>query len=410
VLLIEKWHDGNLTYFSNGRLIYLNCFNIILTLATAAYLYLVAARYTGSRSIPVIFVLTAFYCTFWWNYLRAQNSDIYQTLFLLGFYHHFTSYFRAGAARRHQILAGAYLGAMILVKTFFVILIPIVFSFVAVVEYQRLDPNRRPISFKTAVTPFRQAAWIAFPIVCAGCVLLAVNACKYGSPFETGWGGPAFDGNFLVGLRGFLFERRHSVFIYFPVFTFALPGYPVFLRKHRLDGLLFLSIGLLIFLFCCKLGDWVGGWGYGPRYMLPYLPLLSLPFIDTMELISANRRKIWVAAGAAVIGVALIFSFETQLRVNAVPFFAYYRLQIAFTALRIPGVDGYFTDRTLGGVAADLLAFKKSKPMPLLQLASPVLNARGIEKFTEIVRANCVSNYYFWPDPSESADNPAPML
>ena len=406
VLLVEKWHDARLTYFSDDRVIYLNCFNIILTIASAWYLYLITYRYAVSRAVTILYVLTALYCTFWWNYLRAQNSDIYQTLFLLGLYHHLTSSFGAADGRRNRLLAGAYLGALILVKLFFLVLVPIVLLFAAVAEWRRLHAQGKAAPLREGVAALRPAIWVALPVFCAVGTLLLANTVQYGSPVETGWRGPQFGGNFLAGLHGFTLERRHSIFLYFPIFTFALIGYPAFFREHRMDCLLFLTIGGIVLLFCSKLGDWVGGWGYGPRYMLPYLPLLSLPFIKTMQFISRKWWKWWVAIAAGAMAGALCWSFKTQVEVNAVPFFAYYRLQIAFAPLRIPEIKSYFEDRTFGGLAKDLLAFKAGKPWRALELARPALNDNGIQKFTEVARENSASNYYFWRDASPAPGSP----
>ena len=410
VLLAEEWRDGHLTYFASDRAIYLNWFNILLTVASAWYLYLIAARYTASQWVAVIYVLTALYCTFWWNYLRAQNSDMYQTMFLLGLYYHLTLSNESGTKNRDRIIAGAYLAALILVKVFFLILVPIALFFEFAVEWRRL---------RNLVAASRAAMWVAVPAGCAVGALLLVNTIKFGAPLDMGYrmlvssghdtvGLSEFTGDFFAGMHGFLLERRHSIFLYFPILAFALFGYRSFYREHRIDCLLFLTIGVLALLLCAKLGDWVGGWGYGPRYMLPYLPLLSLPFIKTVELTSRNWRRWWAIVLAGGIAVALCWSFKIQMEVNSVPFFAYYRLQSAFTALRVAEVDSYFDHQTFGGLAADLLAYRNGKPWRVLELAKPILNEQGVEHFTEITRENAASNYYFWPDASQAQEARSP--
>jgi hypothetical protein len=247
---------------------------------------------------------------------------------------------------------------------------------------------------------FRRAARIAVPLACALGVLLAVNAYKFGSPLETGWsqGGSVFGDNIFAGLYGFLFERGHSIFLYFPIFTFALFGYREFFKSYPLDTLLFTSIGILMLLLCAKVGDWVGGWGYGPRYILPYLPLLSLPFLKTIDFFVKNWRK-WPAAACAVLVAGTLFwSFKFQLDVNSMPFFAYYKLEGLFVVFGNPRIDDYFFKHSMGEVDADLVAYKKGKPWLVFELMKPSLNPKGIAKVNDILRQYTASNYYFWPD------------
>ncbi len=405
-LLVEKWRGGKLPFLSHNRAIYLNWFNILLAIASAWYLYLIALKYTTSPALAVAFVLTAFYCTFWWNYLRAQCYEIYQVLFMLGFYYHLTASFRISepvpegetqsAGRRDLLLAGTWFGALILVKTVFVVLIPVVFL---VSFLPRLD---RPVAYPALL---RRAAWFGLPVLCALCALFAANNYQYGSPLETGWsqGDPMFGGKISVGLYGYLLGPGHSIFLYFPILTFALFGYREFFKCHRSDAVLFSSMGIVMLLLCSNLLDWGGGWGYGSRYLLPYLPLLSLPFVKTMECLSTNWRKPWAGGCAAIVALALILSFRFQLNVNAMPFFAYYKLENFCLGFHVPEIDRYFKQHTLGEVDADLIAYKNGKPWPVFEVLKPSLNAKGIEEIQALLRANSVSNYYFWPDRSQGS-------
>jgi hypothetical protein len=402
-LLIEKWHDGHLNFFSDGRAIYLNWLNIILTIASAWYLYLIASKYTASQALAATYVLTALYCTFWWYYLRAQSYEIYQVLFLLGFYYHFISSFplsatvleygSLGRQRRNPCLAGAWVGALILVKTVYVLLIPISCALIVLAWLSRRDSSSSLL---------RRAAWFALPIGCAFCLLFAANWYQFGSPFESGWSqdGPIFSGSIPVGLHGYFFDHDHCIFVYFPIFVFALFGYPRFFKYYRLDALLFSSVTVLMLLVCSKFMDWSGGWGYGSRYLLPYLPLASLPFLNTMEVLLKNRGRWWARGCAAVIAGVLVWSFHIQSDVNALPFFGYYKLKNFFLGFHMPAVEEYFKSHSFFEVDADLLAYKHGKPWPVLVQTEPVLNARGVVAVKGLIQLNSMSNYYFWPDAS----------
>jgi hypothetical protein len=101
---------GGLTFESDNTFC-LNLFNLVLSVAAAAYLALLARRYTTSNATMSIFVIASFYSTFWWNYLRAQTFETYVTLFMLAFYFHFVSALdcEQPTRRNRQLLIAAYL-------------------------------------------------------------------------------------------------------------------------------------------------------------------------------------------------------------------------------------------------------------------------------------------------------------
>ncbi|MFM8634983.1 MAG: hypothetical protein ACKOEX_09265, partial [Planctomycetia bacterium] len=66
---------------SPRRVVYLNAFNIVMSLLVAASIYRTARRFDAGAWTAALFVAICFYTTFLWNYLRAQNSEIMQLLF-----------------------------------------------------------------------------------------------------------------------------------------------------------------------------------------------------------------------------------------------------------------------------------------------------------------------------------------
>ena len=234
---------------------------------------------------------------------------------------------------------------------------------------------------------------------------------QFGSPFESGYGQwqergkPIFSGHVLTGLADFLFHPQCSIFLYFPVLPLALFGYRKFWRAHRLDALLSRASAVILLLLYSKMSEWRGGWGYGPRYMVPVLPLLGIPFVYTLEFLSEHWRQWWGAACSAAVALILLYSLRLQLDANALPFFAFFRLQGLFAQLHDPEIDRYFTDHSYGAVNADLLAWKNGRPWRVLELAAPMLNAESLVQVKQAVRFFTKSNYYFWPDPPDPAYN-----
>src|SRR5688572_8714960 len=85
-LAVERAATGALPWVSPRRVHFLNAMNVLLTLLTAAYLLATLRLYTDDAVLRWVYVLAAFYATFWWNYLRAHASEIHQTLFFIAFF------------------------------------------------------------------------------------------------------------------------------------------------------------------------------------------------------------------------------------------------------------------------------------------------------------------------------------
>ncbi len=119
ILQLEKCVVGKLGDASNSRPFFLNLFNQVLSCASACYLVLIVRRYTRSVATVWIFILSAFYATFWWNYLRAQTFEIYVTSLCSD------SITIWCPASRHLLAAGIFFGALCLSKNIYVILLPV---------------------------------------------------------------------------------------------------------------------------------------------------------------------------------------------------------------------------------------------------------------------------------------------
>ena len=113
--------------------------------------------------------------------------------------------------------------------------------------------------------------------------MLGSNAYRFGSPFNTGYTQWAderrlFTANIVPALHGFIFSKQKSIFLNFPLMIFALPGWPAFIKHHRFDAITALLFGVVLLVINSAFRHWQGGACYGPRYLLPVAPILSLPF------------------------------------------------------------------------------------------------------------------------------------
>jgi hypothetical protein len=150
----------------------------------------------------------------------------------------------------------------------------------------------------------RNAAAFVIPNAAALAVILALNYVRYENAFSIGERTPGNQftlGNALVGMYGYLFSPGRSVFLYSPPALLGLFGARRFYQLHRAEALLFAAIACTYVVGYAGQDLWHGGWGWGPRYMLPVVPLLVISSAYVME----SRRGIMVAVALGVAGFAV---------------------------------------------------------------------------------------------------------
>jgi hypothetical protein len=362
---LERALGGNIErYGYKPSLLLSNLWNIVFSVGLAALLYALSAAYSGRIAVRVLFVIGALYCTSLWFYQRAQSSEIYQTLLftalfmaLLGFLRPLKERGPQGLdARAWRCLAATWICAALLVFTRLVngLLLPII---VLLALWCAMEGRSwRELRGRAGLL----GAALLVPPALIVAALGALNYVKFGAPWLTGYHqwNPQIHlphGRLADGLWGFLFAPRYSVFLYFPLLVFALVGLRRFTERHRLDAVVILSIFGAYLLFLSKLPSWAGEWTYGPRYLLPMLPLLSLPFLtfadDVLDRIGTWPARAWAAAALAT----LAYSGYLQVQVNRLPFWTYYNAWGALYGSRSLDTVDYFLNRHTALIADDLV-------------------------------------------------------
>jgi hypothetical protein len=386
-LWIQKIATGDLNLDSDSTLS-LNLFNIVLSCATAAYLALLARRYTNSNVTMSIFVIASLYCTFWWHYLRAQTFEIYLTLFVLAFYYHFASGCdseQRDVRNRQLLIAVTYLGLLCLSKIVFVIFVPAAIAFFV-----------RSRSSKQSVGDELIFWWLPLSIFL--CLLLATNWYKFGFPFATGytqWSEESqpFTPNLWPGFVGLTASKQGSMFLHFPVLIFALIGWPMFVKNRCRDARRIGSFAALLFAVACAFTNWKGESCYGPRYLLPVLPLVSLPFVHFVDWLHrfGNKGLKWLMRGAITISFA--YSLALQVSVNSLPFFFWY--QLLDIADQNAAASNYLDSRTFGTINLD---FVRDELGWSFRFRNDFANKLDRDQFLRLegLRAETKPNYYFF--------------
>jgi hypothetical protein len=255
-------------------------------------------------------------------------------------------------------------------------------------------------------SPWRDVA-IAFalPVVCLLAVIAVVNQYKFGGPLVTGYQQLASEKDLLGGdlgtaLRGFLVSAEGSLFTHFPPFFFALFAYPAFFRKRPAEGATIVVLLVALLLLNGRFRNWQGSVCYGPRYLLPLLPIASLPFLQVMEWIRGHLRTAAGVAAAAVVAIVLAGSAWLQHAVNTLPFFTY-DLTRNIARARHPDPDAVevFYERHVGRVHRDFIRYRRGEePLALLESARSRMDPAAFEAMRRAIDGILRSNY-LWFDP-----------
>ncbi len=163
-----------------------------------------------------------------------------------------------------------------------------------------------------AIVAIPLAIWLAFdtkrvqrlvwflPGVAAGIgTWMLYNDVRFGSPLRVGYS-PWFSTSGYVGL---LFSPSGSLFLYSPTVVLGLIGLVWLSRRDTRAAWLLGAPALCLFLLYGSLDDWSGGRSYGPRYLVPVLPLLIVPIAYLLAISSRGRRRalVLVIAASAVL-------------------------------------------------------------------------------------------------------------
>ncbi len=116
--------------------------------------------------------------------------------------------------------------------------------------------------------------------------------------------------NFILeSVLGYQISPGRSLWLYSPVLLLALPGSFILIRQGDWRRVLAAALGVLLFSawygFALTV-DWLGGWGWGPRYLVPLLPVLMLCVLPVLPHLMTWPRRI-LAGGLVTVGAGIQF-------------------------------------------------------------------------------------------------------
>jgi hypothetical protein len=162
------------------------------------------------------------------------------------------------------LLAGSALGLAVYTRERSAIMLPAFFLYVFVT-------NRR--------LRLVDGGALIVPIVVAGAIIGVTNWQRFGSPATFGFSAlqhTSFVTPVSVGLYGLLISPGKGLLLYNPIAWIGLIGLIGLLRHRRAEAMLFAVTLIVELVFFATYEFWTGGWNWGPRYILPVVPLLVL--------------------------------------------------------------------------------------------------------------------------------------
>jgi hypothetical protein len=239
------------------------------------------------------------------------------------------------------------------------------------------------------------------PIGILLCILAVTNWSKFGSPLATGytqWEKEAklfTAANIFPALWGYLFSPHHSIFLHYPVLFFALAGWPGFFRKNRLDAVVAALFAFTLLLVSSMFVNWSGQSCYGPRYLLPIIPILGLPFIEYLKWLVTLPK---VARSVLAAGTTALLAYSTllQVSINTLPFFFGYDLSEMLDEKRYSKSAIYLRSHDFGTINRDFLLYKFGCASPFTASFVLPLNLAESEKMSALTES-VQANYYWFP-------------
>jgi hypothetical protein len=167
---------------------------------------------------------------------------------------------------------------------------------------QARRPLRAVLLFTAAAAP-GTAAWLAY------------NHLRYGSPFVLGMWTPVFNHPLLPGLYGLVLSPGRGLLIHAPLVLVAAAGARSAWRRAPLLVALAGTLLAARLVFYARWWSWHGGTCWGPRFLVPAMPLLALGLAEVV-----GRWDVLPASRRALVGLVVALSLATQL-VGAVGYY-----------------------------------------------------------------------------------------
>ncbi|MGI0091961.1 MAG: glycosyltransferase family 39 protein, partial [Nitrososphaerales archaeon] len=376
--------DGGKLLPSGDAMVMLEAF-VALTGALASVLVYKICMLYSKRVLPsLLAALTLAFSTPAWAFASVIFPHDTTMFFALGGTYSILHYFRVNPRRRYLLFAGVCIGIVSTLDYVATILVIPIAIYILLQTASRRRVSMLVYGLKsTAAASGSRFLIFLFTFMATGpLVVLGYNESVFGNPFifseEFFTNVPSGNQN-LVGLVSRfnldglpiqavynLISLYRGIFILSPILVLGLYGLYRMFRSHnlKLDGALFLSLFLCIYLPYSAWNDWAGGGSYGPRFLVAGLPFLTIPIIMIWSGASWSMRRraytgglyfILFAIGAITQGMGAITN-ATPLTLEPGPPLVYQLTRFALPSLFKAQLGVWFLHRQYphGNLPVDL--------------------------------------------------------
>lgn len=173
--------------------------------------------------------------------------------------------------RNHSlIIAGVFIGYGILTKLVFVLnLIPFLLFIIWDTSSQK----------KITIEKIKLALIFLIPVAIIGFGGTGLyNYLRFGNPYDNGYPDViAFNTPIYVGLFGLLLSPGKGIIWFAPIMFLFIPAWKYFRRFNLPEANLIVGLFFINLLLYSIFVAWGGDGSWGPRYLVPFLPILMLP-------------------------------------------------------------------------------------------------------------------------------------
>ncbi|HMA29739.1 MAG TPA: hypothetical protein VKS23_07740 [Thermoanaerobaculia bacterium] len=261
---------------------------ILLVLLAAAAAGLLARAMGAGAAGTRRAILAAAIASPLWAYAGSDWSEPLQAACVGGAFACAALATEEGASARRAsalaALAGGAAGFGLLSKSILIVLFPCV---LAVLWFGSERSSRARRAFAASAGWLVPAAlWLAFEIV------------RFGRPFAS-YSGERFTHPLLDGLWRLTVGPNKGLLLYFPLALLAVPGVARLARERRSLALALSGFSLFVLLSTAAWWSWDGTSGWGPRLLIPLVPLLA-------ALAAAGSRKMPSLVFRVLFGIGLL--------------------------------------------------------------------------------------------------------
>ncbi len=236
--------------------------NTLITALTVALLSLVLRQMRFSSRAQVLLPLFYGVSTLAFAYARYDyNKCLAGFFFLLAYYNLLRS---QNAYRIGTLLAtGISLALLAMVRLEMSVVLPL-FLFYGL----WYSPNHRE--------GFRRLLVLFVPWLLGALFVVVYNWMYWQGEVAGGYEG-GFHFNPFPAITGFLFSPGKNIWLFNPILLLLPLSLRSFYTRSPSQGWLWGATSLTLFLLYSFWGNWWGGWGWGPRHLVPLIPILVLP-------------------------------------------------------------------------------------------------------------------------------------